>query len=256
MDATLTANNAMETTEPVRDEKTIKEKTSKNMLWLGIISIIMMFGGLTSAVIVSKGGNFWVNMQLPQAFWISSAVIVLSSVTMSLSKMMFAKNNIAGGKNMLAITLVLGLAFGYFQFEGYKQLVDNGYFLTARVMDDEGKFIPKGEYGKDFTVSWRGEVLSYESGLFFMPNGQPLSQTAKLKLMYTRNNASSFLYFLSFLHLLHMLGGIIYLIVVTTMAYRNKFSSANFLKIKLSTIYWHFLGVLWIYLFVFLQYIH
>lgn len=233
----------------------LKEKTSKNLLYVAMVSMSMLFAGLTSAVIVSKGGNFWVNISLPNAFWISTGFIVLSSLTAILAQRAIAKNNQGATKGLLLITLVLGIGFGVSQFSGYKQLVDSGFFLTSRVMTEEGKFVPNGEYGKDFTISWKGEILKLEDGMFFTSRG-PLTEVEKLKLISTRNTASSFLYFLTFLHLLHMLGGVIYLLFTTLFAFQNRFSSSSYLKIKLSNIYWHFLAFLWIYLFVFLQYIH
>ncbi len=231
------------------------EKAKKNVMYFAIVSIIMMFGGLTSAVIVAKGGNFWVSTTMPAAFWISSGIILLGSLTAIMAKNAIAKNKLETTKLFTTITLVLGIAFGIFQFQGYKQMVDGGYLLTSRILDDEGKFVPTGEYGKDFTVSWQGETLKYEDGIFYKKTG-PLSEVEKLKLTWTRNTSSSFIYILTFLHLLHMIGGIIYLMVVTVFAYQYRFNSSNYLKIKLSNIYWHFLGILWIYLFVFLQYIH
>jgi len=233
----------------------LKEKTSKNLLYVAMISMVMLFAGLTSAVIVSKGGHFWVNISLPVAFWYSSGIIVLSSLTAIMAQRAIAKNNLQGTKILLLITLVLGLGFGVSQFMGYWQLVDGGFHLTSRIMTDEGEFIPKGQYGKDFTISWKGEELKYEDGLFFTSKG-PLNDVEKLELTRTRNTASSFLIVLSALHLAHMIGGIIYLIFVTLFAFQYRFDSHNYLKIKLSNIYWHFLGILWIYLFVFLQYIH
>lgn len=233
----------------------LKERTSKNLLYVAMVSIIMLFAGLTSAVIVSKGGHFWVNIALPTAFWYSSGLIVLSSFTAILAQRSIAKNNMDNTKFLLLVTLLLGIGFGISQFYGYKQLIDRGFYLTSRVMTDDGEFIPKGEYGKDFTISWKGEVMKYEEGIFFTSKG-PLTAVERLELTRTRNTASSFLVFLSFLHLLHMVGGIIYLMVVAIMAFQYRFNSSNYLKIKLSNIYWHFLGILWIYLFVFLQYIH
>ncbi|HLP14109.1 MAG TPA: cytochrome c oxidase subunit 3, partial [Flavobacteriales bacterium] len=117
------------------------------------------------------------------------------------------------------------------------------------------KFVPTGKYGSDFTVTWRGEHLKFENGIFYKSTG-PLNEQENLKLKWTRNTASSFVYILTFLHLLHMIGGILYVLFVTIYAFQLRFDSSNYLKIKLANIYWHFLGLLWIYLFVFLQYIH
>lgn len=68
-------------------------------------------------------------------------------------------------------------------------------------------------------------------------------------------SASSFIYLITVFHVLHLLAGIISLIVVAVKSYKEKYNSSNFLGVEVSLIYWHFLGVLWIYLFLFLKYI-
>ncbi|HYG50717.1 MAG TPA: hypothetical protein VD905_07425 [Flavobacteriales bacterium] len=233
----------------------MKERAKKSMLYFSIVSMIMLFAGLTSAVIVSKGGNFWVSTRLPNAFYISTTLIAISSVFIFMAQKAIQKNNFNLTKTMLLVSLLLGIGFGIYQYLGYKQLVDGGYFFTSRILDDEGNFVPTGKYGSDFTVTWKGEHLRYENGIFYKSTG-PLSEQENLKLKWTRNTASSFIYILTFLHLLHMVGGILYVLFVTIFAFQLRFDSSNYLKIKLANIYWHFLGLLWIYLFVFLQYIH
>lgn len=68
-------------------------------------------------------------------------------------------------------------------------------------------------------------------------------------------NASSFIYLITVFHVLHLLAGIISLIVVSVKSYKEKYNATNFLGVEVSIIYWHFLGALWIYLFLFLKYI-
>lgn len=68
-------------------------------------------------------------------------------------------------------------------------------------------------------------------------------------------NASSYLYLITAFHVLHLLAGLISLLVVFIKSLRNKYNSSNYLGVEISLIYWHFLGVLWIYLFLFLKYI-
>lgn len=68
-------------------------------------------------------------------------------------------------------------------------------------------------------------------------------------------NASSYLYLITVFHVLHLLAGIISLIVVNVKSFKEKYNPSNYLGVELSLIYWHFLGVLWVYLFFFLTYI-
>ena len=53
-------------------EQKTKDKTFKQMLWISMVSMTMMFAGLTSAYVVSKGREDWVSFELPSAFYIST----------------------------------------------------------------------------------------------------------------------------------------------------------------------------------------
>ena len=243
--------------QEVQDQKIVKEKAAKNLLTIGIISIIMMFGGLVSAFIVGQGGNFWVNLNLPNAFWISSGIIIASSLTINLALSFIKRNDAKKSNLMLLLTLVLGIAFGFYQFKGWGQLIERGSFFIGPIMDKtDGGFFLKGEYGKDFTVSFGSEELVYENLRLYFPDGRELSAIQYDNLMNQRNTASSYYYLFTFLHLLHLVGGILYLIGVTVRGYLNQFSADNYLKIKLISIYWHFIDALWLFLFLFLQFIH
>lgn len=234
----------------------VRERTSKMMLGFGIAAIVMMFGGLTSAVIVSKGGTFWVNFTLPSAFWTSTAVIIICSLCINTAVMAIKRNKKSLTKYMLILTFAGGITFTVLQFLGYRQLIDSGYYLSEKVIDPYSQvFHMKGEYGKDFTLQYKGEQLDYKQGKLYFQNRE-LTLPELNRLSEVMNTSSSYFYLLCFLHLLHLLGGMLYLMVVMFRSIQNKYDSENNLKIKLSAIYWHFLGLLWIYLFVFLQFIH
>lgn len=66
------------------------------------------------------------------------------------------------------------------------------------------------------------------------------------------NAAGSFLYVITGLHLAHLAGGVIYLLHTIAKSFNGSFTAENHLKLKLCSIYWHFLDLLWIYLFIFL----
>ena len=69
------------------------------------------------------------------------------------------------------------------------------------------------------------------------------------------NVAGSFLYVLTLAHLVHLIGGLIALLVTAINAKRKKYSAENYLGLEITSIYWHFLSILWIYLFCFLKYL-
>ena len=64
---------------------------------------------------------------------------------------------------------------------------------------------------------------------------------------------TSFLYVLTVLHLIHLFAGLIVLIVVIINNYKNKYKNEK-LGFELAVTFWHFLGFLWLYLFVFLYF--
>jgi cytochrome c oxidase subunit III len=66
------------------------------------------------------------------------------------------------------------------------------------------------------------------------------------------NPSGSFLYIITGLHALHLISAVVYLLIVLYSTFRFKVHSKNLAQIEMCTTYWHFLGVLWVYLFVFL----
>ena len=71
-------------------------------------------------------------------------------------------------------------------------------------------------------------------------------------LIDPRSVSGSFVYILSGLHALHIIGGIIPLIIVVFKALNNNLNIHNILGLELTLTYWHFLGLLWVYIYVFL----
>ncbi|HKJ06140.1 MAG TPA: cytochrome c oxidase subunit 3 [Flavobacteriaceae bacterium] len=121
--------------------KQAKRKSAKPMLWVSMISMTMMFAGLTSAYVVSRKRDDWVSFDLPDAFFISTILIILSSITFYL-----AKHNIKKAKQktttiLLTTTFILGAAFIYFQLQGFNQLVNSGLFFTGEQSTVKSSFI-------------------------------------------------------------------------------------------------------------------
>lgn len=63
---------------------------------------------------------------------------------------------------------------------------------------------------------------------------------------------SSFFYLLTSLHGLHLLGGVLALLYVTVAALRMRINVKKRLAVEVTSIYWHFMDGLWVYLFVLL----
>lgn len=116
-------------------EMTIQEhqqrsaRSYKLLLWFAMISMTMMFAGLTSAYVVSKSRTDWMeNFQMPTAFFISTALILICSLTFLLAKKAIRKDDRNTTTIMLLATLVAGAGFVYFQLEGFHSLAESGIF--------------------------------------------------------------------------------------------------------------------------------
>ncbi len=184
----------------LNDKRTNLVPSTTMMVLLFIATIVMVFAGLTSAVIVKKGEGDWLLFDVPTIFQMSTALIVLSSVALQFG---FKYTKRAGSKLpslTLIVTTLLGIGFMISQFIGWSHLVDNGIFLG-------------GKYS---------------------------------------NAAGSFMYVLTILHWVHILAGVIYLLIVTVLVSRGKDSEKRIRTYRNCAIFWHFLGGLWLYLYIFL----
>lgn len=178
----------------------LREKNRKLLLYVSIGSMVMLFGGLTSAFIVSKAGGGWQLVSVPTAFWFSTAAILLSSLSMRAAVAAVKAGKSMQAANYLMITFALGLLFTGLQFRGWSELVQQNVFFAGK----------------------------------------------------TANAAGSYIYVITGLHLLHLFGGLIALLVSSFRSRKGLYSSGSYLGLKLTSTYWHFLDILWMYLFLFL----
>lgn len=84
--------------------------------------------------------------------------------------------------------------------------------------------------------------------------GQYLSwgELVEQDVYFVGNPAGSFVYIFTGLHVVHLLGGLVYLTIVLVKAFKYKVHSKSLTQIEMCTTYWHFLGGLWLYLYLFL----
>lgn len=105
----------------------------KFTLWVGIGSILMMFAGLTSAYIVKRNQANWITFELPKLFWYSTAVIILSSLTIYLAGNAFRRREMVKYRYLVTGTLILGVLFIVLQTLGFRQLWATGVTLQSNV---------------------------------------------------------------------------------------------------------------------------
>ncbi|MFT7666404.1 MAG: heme/copper-type cytochrome/quinol oxidase subunit 3, partial [Patiriisocius sp.] len=66
---------------------------------------------------------------------------------------------------------------------------------------------------------------------------------------------TSFIYLVVLLHLAHIIVGLICLLIVIYNHYKLKYTNRKTLGIELATTFWHFVDILWVYLFLFLYFV-
>jgi cytochrome c oxidase subunit 3 len=66
------------------------------------------------------------------------------------------------------------------------------------------------------------------------------------------NASQSFIYVFTGFHMIHIVGGIAMLIGALSGAYRNIGQVRNLFRLEVTSLFWHFVDILWIYLYVFL----
>jgi cytochrome c oxidase subunit III len=96
----------------------------KFTLWVAIGSIVMMFAGLTSAFIVKSNQVNWKSVGLPKVFWVSTAVIIASSITMAMALRSFKQREMRQYRVLMGLTTLLGVAFVALQWMGFDALWD------------------------------------------------------------------------------------------------------------------------------------
>lgn len=185
--------------EAVRPDLSASLKAKKFVLWLFVVSSTIMFGGFTSYYIVfaaSKGKGH--GLVLPDVFAYSTAVLVLSSICLFFAAKAVRNQNIQTQKIFLWLTLVLGISFGYLQFDAWSALYHTGATLV------------------------------------------------------NNNAAISVIYIVSGMHLLHIFAGLCIVLNSLWGAYAKVPAENAVYRIEIASIFWHFIDILWIYLYVFL----
>lgn len=186
-------------------------------MWLFIVTTSMIFAGFTSAFLVRKGaGGAWTAFDIPSIFKVSTFLILLSSVFLQVAHIANKKQHKLLTSVALFFTFILGILFCYFQILGWEKLNNTGIYLS-----------------------------------------------------FNPNPAGPYFLVITFMHALHVAFGILFLGIAfaySVILLRRtdskeilndiELSNKGMLKIRtdLLTMFWHFMGILWVYLYIFLTY--
>ena len=409
------------------------EKVKVQTLTIFCFAIVMIFAGFISAYIVQSSDKVWVKLSPPEAFLFSTVCVLITSAFLIIALFILKKGSTKWVTRFLGLALISGLAFCYYQYKGWGQLISGGNLVSVHIINSIGQYDSKfhfekegqriehdgkkyvidgeeidaaevikmrqfaqdvcgneyqlieqeislaenwepysivssddrvvrfegslvswqndtilnysekqdlfnfalavhlkmeyfkltGKYGSDFVLLLNKEELEFEKRRFYYKElilteeeikgveGSDFDEGQEIKIkngvlstddgevidvsqgywdfdyragkvdfsiviengVWTRlrseisgddyaaiknrgNTASSYLWVVSIVHFLHIIGGIIYLISLFILALNKQIVAYNKVKIRLANIYWHVLGGLWVFLFLFFQYYH
>lgn len=184
------------------NENAFRDKSKIITLFL-LLVVLMTFGGLIGAYVVIATNDVleWQPFSLPVPVWISTALIIASSVTYEFAKRGVIASNTAATRRYMIATSALGGMFISSQLMAWLVLVNRGFYLSG-------------------------------------------------------NPYSGFFYILTAIHAVHVLGGIIALGTITLRTWNATADLDEYFYRKALAIsvgmYWHFMGLLWIALFLLL----
>jgi len=119
------------TAEHIDFQAEIKQKTAKPLLWVALVSIVMFFTGLTSAVIVVKPDARWVSFDVPSLFLYSTIIIVASSLLFHMGLLAIKKDKQVVSQFAFLGTFILAIAFSVSQYYAWGQLYAEGIVFSG-----------------------------------------------------------------------------------------------------------------------------
>jgi cytochrome c oxidase subunit 3 len=190
-------------------------------MWVFLVTEIMFFGGLFMAYLVYR-------TMYPEA-WVESShelnvymgggntlVLICSSLTMALAVRAAQVGSRRGQIINLILTIVFGVTFLVVKYFEYKAKFDHG--LVPGPHWDPHEVLANG--------SLAPVALPMGSQIFF-----------------------SLYFIMTGIHAAHMVAGVVLMLIILVMAWKGRFSPEYYGPVEISGLYWHFVDIVWIFLF-------
>jgi cytochrome c oxidase subunit 3 len=182
-------------------------------MWTFLVTEIMFFGGLFLAYAVYRAAS-------PEAFQEASAHLAISWGAFNTAVLIFSSLTMALAVRAAQTSAPPKTQVGWLAATMFLGAV----FLGVKVIEYKDKFDHHIVPGPNFDASiWQhpaGAELFYS--LYFIMTG---------------------------LHALHMIIGIGIMLVIARMAWKRQFDSTYYTPVEVSGLYWHFVDIVWIFLF-------
>ncbi len=253
-------------------------------MWMFLVQEILFFGGLFTAYLVFRSKYpmaFAAGSNHLDAFWggLNTLVLIVSSLTMALTVYYAQKNKRSMQVIMIVLTMIFGAVFLGVKAIEYTDKYNHGLIpvagLNKKIKDDKTAHStgtekpcwevdhnapavehpnPRGEFqwtdcslvklAQDKNYLTESEKVGYfvkdETGA---PKIDPDKFRDKVRIFF-------FLYFvMTGLHALHMVVGLGLMLWLLWTAYRGHYTSEYYMPVEMSGLYWHFVDIVWIFLF-------
>ena len=190
-------------------------------MWVFLLTEIMFFGGMFCAYMIYRNmypAAFASTSKHMEPFWgaTNTLVLIVSSLTMALAVRAARLGQQKALQILLLLTIFFGLCFlGVKGVEYHQHWVDKNVPLIAGHWDysNSEEFPNQAQYAKQAQI------------LF------------------------CFYFFMTGFHALHMVVGVALMLTIFFMARRGKFNASYFTPVEISGLYWHFVDIVWIFLF-------
>lgn len=260
------------------DDMRQQEESVSIGMWLFLVQEIMFFGGLFTAYLVFRSKYpmaFAAGSNHLDAFWggLNTLVLIVSSLTMALTVYYAQKGNRRLQVVLIILTMFFGAVFLGVKAIEYSDKYKHGTVPVTgwnkRVKADEHPgptepspcwvvdhnappvehANPKGEFQwTDCSLAKMAQDRGYlttSEKIGYFSNGQidAAKFRDKVRIFY-------YIYFvMTGLHALHMVAGLILMTWLLWTAFKGYYGPDYYMPVEMSGLYWHFVDIVWIFLF-------
>ena len=194
-------------------------------MWVFLLTEIMFFGGMFCAYMIYRSmypGAFASTSthMNPALGATNTAVLIVSSLSMALAVRAARLGQQKALQILLIVTMIFGLAFlGVKVVEYHEHWVDKKVPITVPVIGSNWDYSNTPEFPHQAQYARPAQILF------------------------------CFYFFMTGFHALHMIVGVVLMLTIFAMARKGKFSPSYFTPVEISGLYWHFVDIVWIWLF-------
>jgi len=209
-------------------------------MWVFLLTEILFFGGLFAAYMVYRIWYFDAFAEASRSlslFWggLNTAVLIGSSLTMAMAVRSAQTNKRSATVNWLVLTMILGAVF-----------------LGVKVIEYADKF--EHHHVPGYNFQWAAAHEAPAAGEAGAPAAAAGEAHRELTLNADQLQLTTQIYFslyftMTGLHAVHMIIGIGIMLVITWMAYKGRFDEQYYTPVEMAGLYWHFVDIVWIFLF-------